>query len=123
MEHILLSCPFVWRLWSNIEKWWGLQWVIPGSVNGVLRWWSRCRMKTLEKKIWTVIPLPILWSIWTHRNESVFQGIQPNSDELCDIVKVRVAKWIKSSEMDVVFSATDLVYNMQQMQYCIRNGG
>ncbi|XP_028112804.1 uncharacterized protein LOC114310906 [Camellia sinensis] len=86
-------------------------------------WWSGSRMKKMEKKIWAVIPLAIMWSIWKHRNECVFHGIQPNWDELCDIVKVRVAMWLKASPMDVVFSVTDMVFNLQQVQYCIRNGG
>lgn len=25
VEHILLVCPFVWRLWSNNVRWWGFQ--------------------------------------------------------------------------------------------------
>ncbi|CAL5330043.1 unnamed protein product [Camellia sinensis] len=123
VDHILLFCPFVWRLWSNIVKWWGLQWVLSGSVNGLLQWWFGCKMKKLEKKIWAVIPLAILWSIWKHRNDCVFSDIQPNWEELCDIVKVRVAMWIKASPMDAVFSVNDLVFNLQQVQYCIRNGG
>lgn len=41
VDHILLFCPFVWLLSSNIIRWWGL----PGSVNGLLQWWFACRMK------------------------------------------------------------------------------
>lgn len=96
---------------------------MPGSVNGVLQWWSGSRMKKLERKIWAVIPVTILWSIWKHRNKCVFHGIQPNWDDLCDIVKVRVAMWLKASPTDVTFSVSDLVFNLQQVQYCIRNGG
>ncbi|XP_028060510.1 uncharacterized protein LOC114264103 [Camellia sinensis] len=60
VEHLLLYCPFVSLLWSNIVRWWGMQWVLPGSVTGLLRWWSSCRMKKLEKKIWMVLPLEAL---------------------------------------------------------------
>lgn len=27
-------------LWSEIMRCWGVQWVIPGTVNGLLHWWT-----------------------------------------------------------------------------------
>ncbi|XP_028115045.1 uncharacterized protein LOC114312955 [Camellia sinensis] len=123
VEHILLHCPFVWRLWSDIICWWGLQWVIPGSVHGLLEWWSGCVMQRLEKKIWMAIPLATLWSTWKHRNECVFDGFQPNLEALCDLVKVRVAMWFKASKIQVDFSINDLVFNLPQVKYYIKNGG
>ncbi|XP_028106799.1 uncharacterized protein LOC114305857 [Camellia sinensis] len=123
VEHILLYCPFVWLLWSDIIHWWGLQWVIPGSVHGLLEWWSGCRMQKFEKKIWMVISLGTLWSTWKHRNDCVFNGSQPNLEALCELVKVRVAMWFKASKLQVDFSINDLVFNLPQVKYCIRNGG
>jgi len=123
VEHILLHCPFVWRLWSDIICWWGLQWVIPGSVHGLLEWWSGSVMQRLEKKIWMAIPLATLWSTWKHRNECVFGASQPNLEALCDLVKVRVAMWFKASKIQVDFSINDLVFNLPQVRYCIKNGG
>ncbi|XP_028102995.1 uncharacterized protein LOC114302203 [Camellia sinensis] len=123
VEHILLYCHFVWLLWSNIVRWWGVQWVLPGSVNGLLNWWDGCRMKKLEKKIWKVLLLAILWSTWKHRNDCIFNGSQPNLEDLCEIVKVRVAMWLKASPTQVELSINDLVFNLPQVKFCIRNGG
>ncbi|XP_028087859.1 uncharacterized protein LOC114288538 [Camellia sinensis] len=114
VEHILLYCHFVWLLWSNIVRWWGMQWVLPGSVNGLLNWWDGCRMKKLEKKIWKVLPLAILWSTWKHRNDCIFNGSQPNLEDLCEIVNVRVAMWLKASPTQVELSINDLVFNLPQ---------
>ena len=80
-------------------------------------------MSKLEKKIWMVIPLATLWSIWRHRNECVFNEIQLDFEALCEIVKVRAALWIKASPLHVAASITDLVYNLQQVKFCLRNGG
>ncbi|GMP35715.1 hypothetical protein CsSME_00008056 [Camellia sinensis var. sinensis] len=121
VDHIFLFCPFVWLLSSNIIRWWGLQSIIPGSVNGLLQWWFGCRMKKLEKKIWMV--LAILWSTWKHRNDCIFNGSQPNLEDLCKIVKVRVAMWLKASPIQVEYSINDLVFNIQQVKHCIRIGG
>lgn len=56
--HVLLHCPFVREVWSNLLRWWG-----PGSVEGVLHWWEGQHLKKLEKKLWRAIPLAILCSI------------------------------------------------------------
>lgn len=34
--HVLLHCPFVCEVWSTLLRWWGVEWAIPGSVEGVL---------------------------------------------------------------------------------------
>ncbi|XP_028085233.1 uncharacterized protein LOC114286279 [Camellia sinensis] len=39
-SHVLLCCMFSWRVWSNILGWWGVSWVQPGSVVGLLQWWT-----------------------------------------------------------------------------------
>lgn len=122
VNHILLFCPFVWLLWSQIMKWWGVQWVMPNSVEGLLQWWSFCKMKKLEKVIWKVVPLAVLWSTWKHRNDCVFNGSQPNLEDLCEVVKVRIALWVKSSPAKVEFSINDVVFNLHQVHYCLRQG-
>ncbi|XP_028090503.1 uncharacterized protein LOC114290742 [Camellia sinensis] len=119
VNHILLFCPSVWLLWSHIMKRWGVQWVIPNSVQGLLQWWSFYKMKKIQKPLWKVVLLAIFWSIWKHRNECVFNGLRPNFEDLCEPVKVRIALWVKSSPAKVEFSINDVVLNSQQVQYCI----
>ncbi|CAL5401403.1 unnamed protein product [Camellia sinensis] len=34
--HVLVQCPFVWRIWTNLLNWWGLIWVIPEKPKGLL---------------------------------------------------------------------------------------
>ncbi|XP_028057272.1 uncharacterized protein LOC114261230 [Camellia sinensis] len=40
MKHVLLHCHSIWRVWSDIVNWWNLSWIIPGSVEELLQWWS-----------------------------------------------------------------------------------
>ncbi|XP_028098838.1 uncharacterized protein LOC114298468 [Camellia sinensis] len=55
---------------------------IPSSVDHLLVWWAGQMMKKMERKIWSAIPLVVLWSIWKHRNECVFRAAIPNLSEL-----------------------------------------
>lgn len=38
LNHLLLFCPFVWKIWSCIIHWWGMPWIVPGSIEGLLQW-------------------------------------------------------------------------------------
>ena len=33
MDHVMLHCVVAWRLWSEVMKWWGIQWVVPPTVS------------------------------------------------------------------------------------------
>lgn len=79
-------------------------------------------MKKIEKVIWKVVPLAVFWSTWKHRNDCIFNGSQPNLRDLCELVKARIAMWVKSSPTKMVFSINDIVFNLSQVQYCIRSG-
>ncbi|CAL5444833.1 unnamed protein product [Camellia sinensis] len=68
-------CPIIWRLWSNLMNWWELNWVTPDKVEGLV-------------------------SIWKTRNECIFNGKLFQMEELCDLIKVRVALWVKAHSKD-----------------------
>ncbi|XP_028101954.1 uncharacterized protein LOC114301226 [Camellia sinensis] len=45
VNHVLLHCPFIWKLWANLMNWWNYNWVILGSVEGLLLSWAGIKMK------------------------------------------------------------------------------
>ncbi|XP_028075237.1 uncharacterized protein LOC114277538 [Camellia sinensis] len=36
VEHVLVSCPKVWKVLTSLLQWWGILWVVPGSVDCLL---------------------------------------------------------------------------------------
>lgn len=74
-----------------------MQWVLPGSVESLLQWWNGWKFKKGEFQIWKALPIAIFWFVWKHRNEVIFNKVQPNFEVLCEIIKVRVALWMKSN--------------------------
>lgn len=115
MNHVLLHCHLVWRVWSDIVKWWNLCWVIPGLVEELLQWWSGIRFKVQMVKIWKVVPLAMLWYVWKLRNECVFNEAKPDFADLTELVKIRVALWAKSHLKELKYSVHDIVYNLKQV--------
>lgn len=117
MNHVMLHCHLIWRVWSEIVNWWNLSWCIPGSVEDLLQWWSGISQKAKVKEIWKVAPLAMLWSVWKLRNECVFKEARPDFAELAELVKVRVAVWAKSNLKEMQYSVHDIVSNLKQVFY------
>ncbi|XP_028113473.1 uncharacterized protein LOC114311529 [Camellia sinensis] len=123
VNHVLLWCLFVWRVWADIFLWWGSQWVMPATVDGVLQFWAGFLGTSFEGKVWNVLPVAALWSIWKHRNEVLFSKLQPDLCGLCEIIKTRSAMWVRAADVKLPFSVNDILYNLQQIKYCRRGLG
>ncbi|XP_028085089.1 uncharacterized protein LOC114286192 [Camellia sinensis] len=113
--HVLLQCMFAWKIWSNIMSWWGMQWVIPENARGVLEWWRGFKWSIFETKIWNVIPFAVFWSIWTLRNDCIFNGKQHCFMDICELIKTRIALWIRSNTSLSQYSVHDVVENLPQI--------
>lgn len=118
-EHIMLHCLFVWRIWSAITLWWGFQWAIPSSIEDLLLWRIGWKFKKKVNQIWRVLPTTIMWSVWRYSNDCVFNLVQPNLQDLCECIKVRVAIWMRSHYSGASFSVNDVVFNFKQVRRCI----
>ena len=121
LNHVLLLCPFTWKIWSDIIDWWGFHWVCPGSVVALFDWWIGTKIRKKELQIWKALPLAVLWSIWKLRNDCVFNSAQPNSLQLCELTKIRVAIWLKSHSIgnSCSYSIHDFIFNFNQTRRCL----
>ncbi|CAL5348977.1 unnamed protein product [Camellia sinensis] len=115
-SHALLHCPFSWSICSSVISDWGILWCIPYSVAELLNWWMSRKFRGFTSKVWRSIPLVVLWSLWKHRNECVFSNAHPNPVELWDLIKVRLAYWLKASIKDFPFSVSDFVCNWRNIR-------
>ncbi|CAL5355041.1 unnamed protein product [Camellia sinensis] len=119
VNHVLIWCPFVWKIWAEMLRWWDTKAVIPGSVETLLWWWAGGKLRKLERKIWGVIPMVVMWSTWKCRNECVFSAITPNLEDLCEVIKLRIAFWVKPYFPDFCFTVQDFICNLSQIRRCL----
>lgn len=85
-NHILLTCPAVYNIWSTVYGLMGLNWVISETVSKELWAWSGIFMR---KKYLFLVPLAIFWVMWKEWNIRVFEGVKN------DFVKIR-DRWINT---------------------------
>lgn len=106
-HHLFLHCHFSWDVWSRILDWWHVQWVCPASVEDLFIWWDDSRFRNLEKHMWEATFFATLWSLWLVRNSYVFNNATTSSGEVGDLIKTRVAMWVKAKFDLKVYSVED----------------
>ncbi|KAG5520875.1 hypothetical protein RHGRI_033441 [Rhododendron griersonianum] len=111
-SHLLLHCHFSWEIWSEIIAWWNLVWICPQSLMQVFHFWSNIRFRNLEKLCWYASYYATIWTIWTSRNESVFKHKVWTVEEIVELVKTRVAIWIKGKYDIKDYSVDDFRCNL-----------
>ncbi|CAL5362006.1 unnamed protein product [Camellia sinensis] len=51
VNHVLICCPFVWKIWAEMLKWWDVQAALPGSVDLLFSGWAGGKLKKNERVI------------------------------------------------------------------------
>lgn len=115
IDHSLLLCPVVWNVWCLILQWWGLKWVTPQSVINLFSWWNNFKFKPKVNWIWKCIPYAVLWSLWKMRNEHLFQDKSLLWEDIVDLIKLRVAFWVKSNGDFDGYSVNDFLYRLNSI--------
>lgn len=52
-------------------------------------------------------------------NDCLFNELQPICDDLCELIKFRVAIWMKAHSLGQGYGVDDFVYNIQQVRICL----
>ena len=81
VDHLFLHCPVTHTLWTFMLQAYGIHWVMPGSVAGLLSCWHQWLGKH-NSNIWNLIPGCIMWTVWLERNRRSFENKEKTLDEL-----------------------------------------
>ena len=109
--HLLLHCSFshaIWSWWLNL---WGLCWVFPSELSDALDQWVMYGSNSFFKKIWIAIFSIVIWSIWKERNGRIFNSKSCSTDQLIDLILLRLSWWIQGWNLGFPHSSDEILRN------------
>jgi len=116
LDHVLLNCPFSWRVWVFIAKDMGQDLAIYSTFNTIYESWLAVQWRSKRlKKIWISIVFAVAWSLWMVRNEIIFHQKDLNFDEVCHSIKWKVAGWAKAWKERLPYKVEDIARNFSSI--------
>ncbi|KAK9024607.1 hypothetical protein V6N11_004765 [Hibiscus sabdariffa] len=73
--------------------------------------WPHICSKLEEDRMWRLLPFAIIWSLWLHKNDIIFQGKTVDVVQLLFSVKTRAAWWWKALSADSIIYIDSLIRN------------
>ncbi|XP_071686940.1 uncharacterized protein [Rutidosis leptorrhynchoides] len=98
IEHLLLHCPWTFKVWSALFQWWNIRWIIPGSILSFSADWYN-GMGIGDKNFWRLIGPATIWAIWLTRNDFIFNGNYTCWASIVRQIKLKVFLWATSFKL------------------------
>ena len=73
VDHLFLHCPVAMDLWSVVLGLFGVSWVMPQSVVGLLVCWQGRLNHLRNGHIWFIVPHCSMWGLWREWNSRCFE--------------------------------------------------
>ena len=81
-DHLFLHYPIAMDLWSMVLGLFGLSWVMPHSVLGLLGCWQGSFGRHRNGYFWSIVPHGLMWCLWRERNSRCFEDIERSIPDL-----------------------------------------
>ena len=94
MDHLLLHCPVAYSLWVQMLQVFGIQWVMPGSVESLVFCWSN-RLGKFSLDIWNMVPGYLMWVVWMERNRRSFEAKEKSLVQLQALSQSTLFEWAR----------------------------
>jgi hypothetical protein len=92
IDHLLLHYERAQFLWNTFFTHFGLAWAMPhGVVNLLQCWWSGGR--SLSAVVWKIVPLCIMWCLWSERNGGFFEDSERSLEDLLHFFLTTLFTW------------------------------
>ena len=94
MDHLLLHCPVAHSLWVQMLQVFGIQWVMPGSVESLVFCWNIWLGK-FSLDIWNMVPGCLMLVVWMERNRRSFEAKEKSLVQLQALCQSTLFDWAR----------------------------
>ena len=94
--HIFTGCFYATEIWSRVEYWCRLNPMIVFDVSDLMKIPGCQPTSNQAKYILCGIIFTSLWTIWTERNDRIFQGKRRRATEVFESIKMTSYFWFKN---------------------------
>ena len=94
IDHLFLHCPITHSLWAFMLQAFGIHWVMPGLVVGLLSGWLQWFGKH-NLNIWNSVLGCLMWIVWLERNRHSFEDNEKTLDELKVLCQRSLLEWCR----------------------------
>lgn len=95
VDHLLLHCEEVSRLWSFALRSFGVAWVLPKEVIDLFVGWRNWLGK-YSLNIWNLVPYCVMWVIWRERKSHILKDMKLAGDQLLALFVGTLFDWSHS---------------------------
>ena len=82
VDHLFLHCLVAMDLWYIVLGLFGVSWVMPQSVLGLLACWQGRFGCHRNGYIWLIVPHCLMWCFWRERNSRCFKDNERSIPDL-----------------------------------------
>ncbi|KAK3230297.1 hypothetical protein Dsin_002178 [Dipteronia sinensis] len=114
-DHLFLYCRWSWKIWMRCMGWWE---VSSCSNNKMHEWserWLGLWPRQKNKRVWSILFLAIIWTLWESKNSLIFKGQEFQLDNTVDMIVFRTSWWFKYYGGGSSDSITALILNMKEL--------
>ncbi|KAE8712121.1 hypothetical protein F3Y22_tig00110264pilonHSYRG00352 [Hibiscus syriacus] len=115
VTHLFFSCGIVWKVWGGFLEVWEVSSVLPNDPKDFFMAWKELLPAVYKCRIvWGIIPQAVIWSVWLHRNDLVFNGKKPDVRQIKFAAKVRVVCWLEAKFKGAPFTKEDFLADLSR---------
>ena len=108
VDHLFLHCPVAMDLWPMVLGLFGVSWVMPQSIMGLLVCWQG----RLSRHIWLIVPHCLMWCLWSERNSKCFENNERSISDLKLFFFRTLLDWL------VALQNQSLTFFLDFLDYC-----
>lgn len=73
VDHLFLHCSVAMDFWYMVLGLFGVSWVMPQSILGLLACWQDRLGRHRNSHIWLIVPHCLMWCLWREMNSRCFE--------------------------------------------------